>query len=83
LPSRLQACIRKKAVNSWLLRFRYKPKKEIQLQLGLLKKKYFDARHHCFAWMLGPGKQTFRAFDDGDPGHSAGDPILGQIRSHD
>jgi uncharacterized YigZ family protein len=63
--------------------FPVKTEEEIQLQLGLLKKKYFDARHHCFAWMLGPGKQTFRAFDDGEPGHSAGDPILGQIRSHD
>jgi uncharacterized YigZ family protein len=63
--------------------FPVQTEEEIQLQIGLLKKKYFDARHHCFAWMLGPGKQTFRAFDDGEPGHSAGDPILGQIRSHD
>jgi uncharacterized YigZ family protein len=56
---------------------------EIREKLEALKKKYFDARHHCFAWMLGPGKQKFRAFDDGEPNHSAGDPILGQIRSHD
>lgn len=56
---------------------------EIREKLEALKKKYFDARHHCFAWMLGPEKQKFRAFDDGEPNHSAGDPILGQIRSHD
>jgi len=56
---------------------------EIREKLEALKKKYFDARHHCFAWMLGPGKQKFRAFDDGEPNHSAGDPILGQIRSHE
>jgi uncharacterized YigZ family protein len=56
---------------------------EIREKLETLKKKYFDARHHCFAWMLGPDKQKFRAFDDGEPNHSAGDPILGQIRSHD
>ncbi|MBX2968344.1 MAG: YigZ family protein [Cyclobacteriaceae bacterium] len=56
---------------------------EIRDRLEALKKKYFDARHHCFAWMLGPGKQKFRAFDDGEPNHSAGDPILGQIRSHE
>lgn len=56
---------------------------EIRERLEALKKKYFDARHHCFAYMLGPDKQKFRAFDDGEPNHSAGDPILGQIRSHE
>lgn len=54
---------------------------DIREHLAGLKKKYFDARHHCFAWMLGADKKSFRAFDDGEPGHSAGDPILGQIRS--
>lgn len=56
---------------------------EIKAAIESLKKKYFDARHHCFAWMLGPEKKQFRAFDDGEPNHSAGDPILGQIRSRD
>lgn len=46
-----------------------------------LKKKYFDARHHCFAYVLGADKTKFRAYDDGEPNHSASDPILGQIRS--
>jgi uncharacterized YigZ family protein len=54
---------------------------EIKQKIEQLKKEYFDARHHCFAWMLGPEKKHFRAFDDGEPNHSAGDPILGQIRS--
>lgn len=54
---------------------------EIRQNLALLKKEYHDARHHCFAWILGPDKNEFRAFDDGEPNHSAGDPILGQIRS--
>lgn len=54
---------------------------EIKEKIDDLKKEYFDARHHCFAWMLGPEKNHFRAFDDGEPNHSAGDPILGQIRS--
>ena len=49
--------------------------------IASLRKKYFDARHHCFAWMLGADHKHFRAFDDGEPNHSAGDPILGQIRS--
>jgi uncharacterized YigZ family protein len=55
---------------------------EIREELTTIKKEYFDARHHCFAYMLGPERKQFRAFDDGEPNHSAGDPILGQIRSH-
>lgn len=54
---------------------------EIKANLEGLKKKYFDASHHCYAWMLGASGDRFRAFDDGEPNHSAGDPILGQIRS--
>lgn len=49
-----------------------------------LKKKYYDARHHCFAYVIeGEQHQFIRANDDGEPNHSAGDPILGQIRSFD
>lgn len=56
---------------------------DVKIKVEELKKKYFDARHHCFAWVLGADKNRFRAFDDGEPNHSAGDPILGQIRSKD
>ncbi|WP_232825702.1 IMPACT family protein [Algoriphagus litoralis] len=55
---------------------------EIKTVLGSLRKTFFDASHHCFAWVLGKEGLTFRANDDGEPNHSAGDPILGQIRSH-
>jgi uncharacterized YigZ family protein len=54
---------------------------EIKEKIHALKNEYFNARHHCYAWMLGADKKNFRAFDDGEPNHSAGDPILGQIRS--
>src|SRR5882672_5339812 len=54
---------------------------EIKKQLELLRKKYFDARHHCYAYVLGRDKTKFKAHDDGEPNHSASDPILGQIRS--
>jgi uncharacterized YigZ family protein len=54
---------------------------EVKQHLEFLKKEYYDARHHCFGWMLGADQKNFRAFDDGEPNHSAGDPILGQIRS--
>jgi uncharacterized YigZ family protein len=54
---------------------------EIKERLDNLRKEYFDARHHCYAWMLGPDQKHYRAADDGEPNHSAGDPILGQIRA--
>ena len=46
------------------------------------RKKYYDARHCCYAYMLGPARDTFRANDDGEPSSTAGKPILGQINSH-
>lgn len=54
---------------------------DVKTRLTEIKKKYFDARHYCFAYVLGPDKSRVRAYDDGEPNHSAGDPILGQIRS--
>lgn len=54
---------------------------EIKDHLNLLRKKYFDARHHCYAYVLGADKKKFKAYDDGEPNHSASDPIIGQIRS--
>src|SRR5688572_30071889 len=56
---------------------------EVKLKLELLRKKYFDARHHCYAYRLGSDGKNVRANDDGEPNHSAGDPILGQLRSKD
>ncbi|MBR9997768.1 MAG: YigZ family protein [Cyclobacteriaceae bacterium] len=46
-----------------------------------LKKEYYDARHHCYAWVLGRDGQIYRTHDAGEPRHTAGDPILNQIRS--
>ncbi|GAB3217457.1 YigZ family protein [Algoriphagus aestuariicola] len=62
--------------------FPIKSEDDIKAHLADLRKNYFDATHHCFAWILGKDGQFFRANDDGEPNHSAGDPILGQIRSH-
>src|SRR5574344_1559144 len=45
------------------------------------RKKYFDARHVCWAYMLGHERTDFRANDDGEPSSTAGKPILGQINS--
>jgi uncharacterized YigZ family protein len=54
---------------------------EVKANLEELKKRFYDARHHCYAYILGMKEQKIRANDDGEPNHSAGDPILGQIRS--
>ncbi|MFH2140837.1 MAG: YigZ family protein [Bacteroidota bacterium] len=48
-----------------------------------IKKEYHDAKHHCFAWCLNPDKSKCRVNDDGEPGNSAGTPILNQIYSYD
>ena len=47
------------------------------------RKKYYDARHVCYAYMLGPERKEFRANDDGEPSSTAGKPILGQINSNE
>jgi len=47
------------------------------------RKQYYDARHCCYAYMLGPEQKAFRANDDGEPSSTAGKPILGQIISHE
>lgn len=54
---------------------------EIKVELEELRKKYHDARHHCYAWTLGVNRTHFRANDDGEPSNSAGKPILGQLDS--
>jgi uncharacterized YigZ family protein len=56
-------------------------REEIKSILENNRKEHHSARHHCFAWMLGQDRQTFRVNDDGEPSGSAGKPILGQINS--
>ncbi|RZT96543.1 putative YigZ family protein [Ancylomarina subtilis] len=56
---------------------------DIKDEISRLKKEYYDARHHCYAYMLGADKKDFRANDDGEPSSTAGKPILGQILSSD
>ncbi|MFV0377318.1 MAG: IMPACT family protein [Mangrovibacterium sp.] len=53
---------------------------DIKEHIQFLKKEHFTARHHCYAWRLGPDKVLYRANDDGEPSSTAGKPILGQIQ---
>ncbi|MBE6290329.1 MAG: YigZ family protein [Bacteroidaceae bacterium] len=54
---------------------------EVKEHLKYYEKKYFDARHVCYAYMLGADRTNFRANDNGEPSGTAGRPILGQINS--
>ena len=54
---------------------------EVKSIVSAYRKQYYDARHCCYAYMLGPEQKAFRANDDGEPSSTAGKPILGQINS--
>ena len=54
---------------------------EVKALIDSYRKRYYDARHVCYAYMLGPQRKDFRANDDGEPSSTAGKPILGQINS--
>lgn len=56
---------------------------EVKSHLERLRKDYFDARHHCYAYTIGPTKEVWRANDDGEPSGTGGRPIYGQLLSAD
>ncbi len=74
-----------KEKGSKFLAFAYpvRTQEEIKGHLERLRKEYFDARHHCYAYILGPRKDAFRANDDGEPSGTGGRPIHGQLLSAD
>ncbi len=55
---------------------------EVKAEVEKYRRQYYDARHVCWAYMIGADRQTFRAVDDGEPSSTAGKPILGQINSN-
>lgn len=74
-----------KSKGSKFLAFAYRVhhEEEIRLKLLHLRQVYPDATHHCYAWVLGHDKQHFRVNDDGEPGNTAGKPIMRQIQRLD
>lgn len=74
-----------KEKGSKFLAFAYpvRTQEEVKAHLDRLRKEYFDARHHCYAYILGPRKDAFRANDDGEPSGTGGRPIHGQLMSAD
>lgn len=63
--------------------FHVTSEEEVKLYVAEFRKKYYDARHVCWAYMLGADRTDFRANDDGEPSSTAGKPILGQINKNE
>lgn len=73
-----------KEKGSKFLSFAYpvETEQEIKEIIEKLRKEYYDARHHCYAYVLGARQEFYRANDDGEPSSTAGKPIHGQILSY-
>ena len=56
---------------------------DVKFYLAELRKEFYDARHHCYSYVLGANKEVYRINDDGEPSGSAGKPIHGQFLSLD
>jgi len=63
--------------------FKVRSREEVKSMIEHLKKEHHSARHWCYAYRLGEEGEDYRSNDDGEPSHSAGDPILRQIESLD
>ncbi|MBR5019099.1 MAG: YigZ family protein [Bacteroidales bacterium] len=74
-----------KELGSKFLAFAYpiETEEEAKNLIASLRKEYFDARHHCFAWRLGLSGEPYRFSDDGEPSSTAGRPIHGQLLSQE
>lgn len=78
-----EASIRERSSKFLTLGFHVESEQEIAEIVERLRKKYYDATHHCYAWRLGFKGEKWRANDDGEPSSSAGKPILGQLLSEE
>ena len=79
ISSESQGIYREKGSKFLAFAYPVKNEEEVMERLEFLHKKYFDARHHCYAYRLGINGEKYRANDDGEPANSAGKPILGQL----
>ncbi len=78
-----RAIFRDKASRFIAVAFPVGSEEDVKTCLDELRKQYYDANHHCYAYRIGLDKQLYRANDDGEPSGSAGKPIYGQILSLD
>ncbi len=82
LAAPAEASLRERSSKFLAYAYPVRSEEEIRERLDALRKRYYDATHHCYAWRLGPRGEQFRANDDGEPSGTAGRPILGQMLSH-
>ena len=78
-----EAIFKEKSSKFLCYAYHVESEEEIAARLEPLRKRYYDATHHCYAWRLGPFGEKFRANDDGEPSSTAGKPILGQLLSRE
>lgn len=78
-----ETIIRERSSKFLSLAYHVRTAEEVKDIMDGLRKKHYDATHHCYAYRLGPRGEEFRANDDGEPSGTAGKPILGQLLSRD
>ncbi|MCK9320703.1 MAG: YigZ family protein [Bacteroidales bacterium] len=83
IEDRAEGVYKEKGSKFISLAFPVTTQEEIKEIVKDIKKEYFDARHHCYAYILGHDKSVFRMNDDGEPSSTAGKPIYGQLLSKD
>jgi len=81
ISAKSEAVFKEKGSKFLAFAFPVGSEEDVKEKLDLLRKKYFDASHHCYAYRLGVNGEQYRANDDGEPANSAGKPILGQLIS--
>lgn len=78
-----EAAIRERSSKFLALAYHVTTAEQVKEIMDGLRKKFYDATHHCYAYRLGPKGEDFRANDDGEPSGTAGKPILGQLLSRE
>ncbi len=81
LAAPAEAALRERSSKFLAFAWPVRNEEEIRTHLETLRKRYYDATHHCYAWRLGADGAAWRANDDGEPSGTAGKPILGQMLS--
>lgn len=81
LAQRSEGVFRERASKFIGIAFPIAHEEEFKAALGTIAREHHSARHHCYAWVLGPGGERYRSSDAGEPTGTAGRPILRQLRS--
>jgi len=81
IASESQGMYREKGSKFLAFAYPVRTEEEVKEKIDFLRKKYFDARHYCYAYRLGADGKQYRTSDDGEPANTAGKPILGQLTS--